>query len=54
MQEISLMGRLERKRDDAKGLHSIYKNDQEKSMYFLGLMDGIEAAIKELVAEAGA
>ena len=48
---ISLIGQLQREHDKAKEQYSIYFNDTKKSMYYLGKMDGIENAIKVLVAQ---
>ena len=50
-QEISLLGQLQREHTKAKEDYSINMNNKEKSMYFLGKMDGIEAAIKVVVME---
>jgi hypothetical protein len=50
---IDLLPKLQREHDKAKEQYSIYTpNNQDKSMYFLGKMDGIEAAMKVLVVEA--
>jgi phosphate-selective porin len=50
--EISLIGQLQREYRKAQEQYSININNQDKSMYFLGKMDGIEAAIKVLAVEA--
>jgi hypothetical protein len=45
-QAISLLGQLQRELDKAKEQYSININNDKKSFYFLGKIDGIEAAIK--------
>jgi hypothetical protein len=52
--EITLIGLLQREHTKAKEQYAIYHHskNQDKSMYFLGKMDGLEAAIKVLVVEA--
>jgi hypothetical protein len=45
---ISLLGQLQRDYDKEKENYSINSSNQEKAMYFLGRMDGIEAAIKQV------
>jgi hypothetical protein len=54
-QTISLIGQLQREYTKAKEEYSLYhhSNQAERATYYLGKMDGIEAAIKVLVlAEA--
>jgi hypothetical protein len=54
-QTISLIGQLQREYTKAKEEYSRYhhSNQAERATYYLGKMDGIEAAIKVLVlAEA--
>ena len=52
---ISLIGQLQREHKTAKDNYAIFhhSNQPERATYYLGKMDGIEAAIKVLVA-AGA
>lgn len=54
-QTISLIGQLQREHKTAKENYAIYhhSNRPERATYYLGKMDGIEAAIKVLVV-AGA
>jgi hypothetical protein len=51
---IDLLPKLQREHDKAKEQYTIatHSKNQDKSMYFLGKMDGIEAAMKVLVVEA--
>lgn len=52
--EISLLGLLQQEYKKAREQYAIYEGSKnyDKSMYFLGKMDGIEAAMKVVAMEA--